>query len=104
MSVEGIWKVAVATPFGTRRTELTLSSADGVLQGVSRGEKETLTLQDLRLEGNRLSWYQSITKPMRMDLSFDVTVDGDEMTGTAKGGPMPAAKVSGHRQSATQPA
>lgn len=104
MSVEGFWKVAVATPFGVRRTELELFSKDGVLQGISRGEKETLTLNDLQLEGNRLSWYQSIKKPMRMDLAFDVTIDGDEMTGTAKGGPMPAAKVSGHREAATQPA
>ncbi|MFF0820158.1 hypothetical protein ACFYUR_07180 [Micromonospora haikouensis] len=83
MSVEGFWKVAVATPFGVRRTELELFSKDGVLQGISRGEKETLTLNDLTLEGNRLSWYQSIKKPMRMDLAFDVTIDGDEMTGTA---------------------
>ncbi|SCG58945.1 hypothetical protein [Micromonospora halophytica] len=104
MSVEGFWKVAVATPFGTRRTELELFTKDGALQGISRGEKETLTLKDLRLEGDRLSWYQSITKPMRMDLVFDVVVDGDEMTGTARGGPMPAAKVSGHRETAAQPA
>ncbi|NLU79179.1 hypothetical protein HCA58_12485 [Micromonospora sp. HNM0581] len=104
MSVEGLWKVAVATPFGTRRTELELFTRDDVLQGISRGEKETLTLNDLRLEGQRLSWYQSITKPMRMDLVFEVVVDGDEMTGTARGGPMPAAKVSGRREPATQPA
>nr|WP_205808489.1 hypothetical protein [Micromonospora sp. HNM0581] len=99
-----MWKVAVATPFGTRRTELELFTRDDVLQGISRGEKETLTLNDLRLEGQRLSWYQSITKPMRMDLVFEVVVDGDEMTGTARGGPMPAAKVSGRREPATQPA
>ncbi len=103
MSVEGFWKIAIATPLGTRKTVLELYMEDGVLQGISRGEKEQLTLQDLSLEGNRLTWYQSITRPLRMDLAFDVTVSGDEMTGTAKGGPMPPGKVSGRRETASQP-
>ena len=104
MSVEGFWKVAVSTPLGTRHTVLELFTRDGVLRGISRGEKEELVLNDLVLEGDRMSWYQSITKPIRMNLAFDVVVEGDEMTGTAKGGPMPAAKVSGRREPAAQPA
>ncbi len=103
MSVEGFWNVTVATPLGTRHTVLELFSEDGVLRGISRGEKEHLVLNDLQFEDDRLSWYQSITKPMRMNLVFDVVVDGDDMSGTARGGPMPAAKVSGHRDPAAQP-
>ncbi|MEV6520952.1 hypothetical protein [Longispora sp. NPDC051575] len=102
MSVEGFWKVAVSTPLGTRHTVLELFTEDGVLQGISRGEKEELILKDLRLEGDKLSWYQSIKRPMRMDLSFDLVVDGDDMTGTAKGGIMPASKVTGRREPAAQ--
>lgn len=104
MTVEGFWKVAVATPLGTRHTVLELYTEDGALRGVSRGEKEQLVLQDLRQEGDRLSWYQSITRPLRMDLVFDVVVNGDDMAGTAKGGPMPAGKVSGRRDPAARPA
>ncbi|MFC0529828.1 hypothetical protein [Phytohabitans kaempferiae] len=104
MSVEGFWKVAVATPLGTRHTVLELYTEDGALQGISRGESEQLVLKELRLEGDRLSWYQSITKPMRMDLSFDVVISGDDMSGTAKGGIMRSAKVSGRREPAAQPA
>ncbi|MFY1636729.1 hypothetical protein ACN27F_26205 [Solwaraspora sp. WMMB335] len=104
MSVEGFWAVTVSTPLGTRRTVLELFTRDGALQGISRGEKEHLELQDLRLDGDQLSWYQSITKPIRMNLAFEVVIDGDEMTGTAKGGPMPAAKVSGRREPAAHPA
>jgi hypothetical protein len=102
VSVEGFWNVAVKTPLGTRRTVLEIWTADGGLQGLSRGEKEQLTLEGLHREGNRLTWSQNITKPMRMVLSFDVTVDGDEMNGTARGGPMPAATVSGSRAAAPQ--
>jgi hypothetical protein len=104
VSVEGFWKVAVSTPLGTRHTVLELFTEDGVLKGISRGEKETLELKDLQHEAGRLTWYQSITRPLRMDLVFDVQVNGDDMTGTAKGGPMPAGKVSGHREPAKQPA
>lgn len=100
MSVEGFWNVTVATPLGRRTTVLELYTEDGALRGISRGEKEQLTLKALQQDDNRLTWYQSITKPMRMDLAFDVIVDGDEMTGTAKGGPMPVAKVRGHREPA----
>jgi hypothetical protein len=104
VSVEGFWKLAVSTPLGTRNTVLELYTEDGVLKGISRGEKEQLVLQDLRQEGERLQWYQSITRPLRMDLVFDVTISGDDMAGTAKGGPMPAGKVSGRRELAAQPA
>ena len=104
MSVEGFWKLAVATPLGTRHTVLELYTEDGVLKGISHGEKEKLVLQDLEWEGGNLSWYQSITKPMRMVLVFEVQVDGDEMNGTARGGPMPASKVSGRREPVGQPA
>lgn len=102
MSVEGFWDVSIKTPLGTRRTVLELFTADGVLKGISRGEKEQLTLNELTQDGNRLSWSQNITKPMRMVLSFDVTIDGDAMTGTARGGPMPAAAVSGSRAATDQ--
>ena len=103
MSVEGFWSLAVKTPLGTRHTVLELYTEEGVLKGISRGEKEQLVLQDLRQEGDRLSWFQSITRPLRMDLVFDVVIDGDDMNGTAKGGPMPAGKVSGRREPAKQP-
>jgi hypothetical protein len=102
VSVEGFWNVAIKTPLGTRRTVLELFTADGILQGISRGEKEQLTLNELTQDGNQLSWSQNITKPMRMVLSFDVVIDGDEMSGTARGGPMPASNVSGSRASAPQ--
>lgn len=104
MSVEGFWKLAVSTPLGTRHTVLELYTEDSVLRGISRGEKEQLVLQDLQQDGDQLSWYQSITRPLRMDLAFHVVVRGDEMTGTAKGGPMPAGKVSGRREPTPQPA
>jgi len=41
----------------------------------------------------------SFTRPMRLNLRFDVAVDGDQMTGTSKAGRLPTSKVSGVRTS-----
>ncbi|MDQ4104950.1 MAG: hypothetical protein M3186_15000 [Actinomycetota bacterium] len=98
-SVEGTWNLVIDTPLGKQRTRLTLSTQDKALRGVARDQRhgEAVALTDLVLHGNRLTWAQSITKPMRLNLTFDVTIDGPEMTGRAKAGRLPASKVTGHR-------
>lgn len=103
-SVAGTWQLVIDTPIGSQQVVLELSTQDGELHGVARdrrhGEESTLT--DLVLDGNRLTWAQAIRKPMRLNLTFDVTVTGDELTGRAKAGRLPSSKVSGHR-SAPEP-
>jgi hypothetical protein len=34
---------------------------------------------------------------MRLNLTFDVTIDDDEMTDRSKAGRLPSSKVTGHR-------
>jgi hypothetical protein len=99
MSVDGTWQLVIDTPIGRQRAVLQLSTVDGVRHGVARDERygEEVELTDIALDGNRLTWAQSITRPMRLNLRFDVTVDGDELTGRSKAGRLPAAKVTGHR-------
>jgi len=41
---------------------------------------------DAVAEGNKLTWTQVVTTPMKLTLKFDVDVDGDAMTGTSKAG------------------
>ena len=103
-AADGTWNLVIDTPIGKQRATLTLSTQDGVLRGVARDQRhgEEVTLTDLVLDGNRLTWAQSITKPMRLNLNFDVTIDGDQMTGRSKAGRLPAAKVTGHRWWATR--
>lgn len=104
MSVEGTWHLVIATPIGRQEAVLDLFTRDGTLHGVARGRTEEIELTDLALVGDRLTWRQSITKPMRLNLSFDMTVHGDEMTGRSNAGRLPASTVTGHRAtSARQP-
>jgi hypothetical protein len=99
ISAEGTWNLVIDTPMGKQRTALTLSTQDGAPRGVARDQRhgEEVAVTDLVLDGNRLTWAQAITKPMRLNLTFDVTIHDDEMTGRSKAGRLPGSKVTGHR-------
>jgi hypothetical protein len=97
MSITGAWNINIVTPIGTQYVVLELTEREGAVQGIARGGAETTPLINPVLDGNRLTWAQSITKPMRLHLTFDVTIDGDILTGRAKAGMLPASNVTGTR-------
>ncbi|MFC7441736.1 hypothetical protein [Laceyella putida] len=65
------------------------------------GAIEVVEFVDAAIDGNRLTWFQRITKPMRLNLNFEVTVNGNRMTGIAKAGLLPASKIMGERVAET---
>ncbi len=97
MSVAGVWNIIIATPIGTQSVVLELTESGGVVAGIATGGAESMPLIAPVLDGDRLTWTQSITKPLRLNLTFDVTVDGDTLSGTSKAGRLPASKVTGRR-------
>jgi hypothetical protein len=103
--VAGTWSLLISTPIGKQRVTLELSDQGGVLRGVARDERygEEVALNDLVLDGEQLTWAQSITKPMRLNLTFDVAVHGDELTGHAKAGRLPRSTITGHRTQSAGP-
>lgn len=52
------------------------------------------------VKGAALHWVMQLTKPMPLKVTFDVEVDGDTLTGTAKMGFLGKAKLRGERISA----
>ncbi|MFD3563014.1 hypothetical protein ACFWVU_25580 [Streptomyces sp. NPDC058686] len=98
MSVEGTWDLSVSTPIGKIKAVVELLRQDGVLTGVAHGTGEEVPLSDITLDGDRLTWKQTVTKPLRLNLAFAVTVSGDILTGTSKAGRLPASKVTGRRR------
>ncbi|WP_329550670.1 hypothetical protein [Streptomyces sp. NBC_00696] len=102
MSVVGIWDLSVFTPIGKIKVVIELHEREGVLTGVARGAGEEVPLADISLDGDRLTWKQAVTKPMRLNLAFDVTVDGDTLRGTSKAGRLPSSKVTGERRNAPE--
>ncbi|MEU8485891.1 hypothetical protein [Streptomyces sp. NPDC048641] len=98
MSVEGTWDLSVSTPIGKIKAVVELLRQDGVLTGVAHGTGEEVALSDITLDGDRLTWEQTVTKPLRLNLAFAVTISGDTLTGTSKAGRLPASKVTGRRR------
>ena len=100
MSVEGTWDLTISTPIGQIEAIVELRREQGVLTGSADGAGEQVPLHDIVLDGDHLTWRQAITKPLRLNLDFAVTVDGDHLTGTSKAGRLPSSKVVGQRRPA----
>jgi len=102
LSARGKWEIDMETPIGTQKALLEISEHDGALSGQTRSLEsgEVSMLSDVAQDGNRLTWKQSISKPMQMHVTFDVTIDGERFAGKAKPGMFPAAKVTGRRVAA----
>ncbi|MFI0239923.1 hypothetical protein [Streptomyces sp. NPDC016845] len=98
MSVEGIWDLSVATPIGTIDAVVELREDGSGITGSAHGAGQEVPLTEVSLTGDRLSWKQAVTRPMRLNLVFAVTVDGSTMSGTSRAGRLPASKVSGVRR------
>jgi hypothetical protein len=98
VDVTGTWDLVIRTPIGRQDVVLTLQvDPDGSLTGHAVGSAETVPLDDIALDGDRLTWQQSITRPLRLTLRFDVTITGDHLAGTSKAGRLPTSRVNGHR-------
>ncbi|MFI9159261.1 hypothetical protein [Kitasatospora aureofaciens] len=96
--IQGVWDLTIVTPIGRVRPVVELGLQDGKLVGTARGAGENLPLRDIVLDGDRLTWKQSVTRPVRLDLTFTVTVEGDTLIGTSRAGRLPASKVTGRRR------
>ncbi len=72
-----------------------ISDAGGELTGTATQGAEVAPLIGLATSANRLTWTQNVTRPMKLTLRFDVTIEGDTMIGTTKAGVLPSSKLTG---------
>jgi hypothetical protein len=98
----GSWDVTIATPIGKMEVVFEITERAGAIEGTASSDAETVDFLNTVAEGNRLTWTQDVTTPMKLSLNFDVTVDGDTMTGTSRPGLFPPSKVEGRRTSAPE--
>ncbi|MGG4128876.1 DJ-1/PfpI family protein [Paenibacillus illinoisensis] len=94
---EGKWEVVISTPIGKLETRLVIDTDNGSIRGTATQDGETVELIQPRDQGDKLVWDLRVSKPMKLQLHFEVNVQGDVMTGTAKAGFLPASKLTGHR-------
>jgi hypothetical protein len=99
MSAAGTWNLTIDTPMGKQHGRLVLTQTadgwEGTSTSVESGEEATLA--NVKVDGNEASWEQTVTKPMKLNLKINVTIDGDTLTGKAKAGMFPAVNMTGER-------
>ena len=98
MSIVGAWDVTIKTPIGSLAVVYEFTETGGVHTGSATLKGETVPLHDLAVTGPRVTWRQSVTKPMRLNLDFDVVVDADRLTGHSRAGRLPRSAVTGVRR------
>jgi hypothetical protein len=99
VNVVGDWDVTIKTPIGSLAVIYTFTEQDGTVAGIATAKDEKVPLQGIVVDGQRVTWRQSVTKPMRLNLDFDVVVDGDRLTGHSRAGRLPRSAVTGRRRS-----
>ncbi len=98
MTIVGDWDVTIKTPIGSLLVVYTFTTGPNGLRGSATLKNETVELQQISLDHDRATWRQSITKPMRLNLHFDVVVSGDELVGHSRAGRLPRSTVTGVRR------
>jgi hypothetical protein len=100
MSAEGTWNTTIDTPMGKQQGKLVFAQADGGWDGTAIGnDGEESKLDNLVVNGDEVSWEQTVTKPMKLNVKCSITIDGDKFSGKAKPGMFPAVNLSGERAS-----
>ncbi|MFG1849465.1 hypothetical protein [Micromonospora carbonacea] len=98
LPILGSWDVSLKTPIGTLRATYVFTEADGVITGTASTTSETVPLSTVVCDGSRVTWQQSVTRPMRLNLDFDVVVDGQTLSGHSRAGRLPRTAVTGIRR------
>jgi hypothetical protein len=102
VSIIGDWDVSIKTPVGSLQIVYRFYLDGGVLAGSAAGKHETVPCTDIVViedtVSQRFRWRQTVTKPMKLKLEFDVVVDGDQLSGQSRAGRLPRSAVTGVRR------
>jgi hypothetical protein len=102
MDIIGDWDVRIRTPIGTLELVYEFREHDGAITGSATGRHETVPLTDIVTTdnggGRNVTWRQTVTRPMRLELGFDVVVEGDRFRGCSRAARLPRTEVTGVRR------
>jgi hypothetical protein len=102
MSIAGSWKVTASTPAGPQVMHLHIATEGDRFTGRIDSPMGDLDIAG-SVQGNTLNWVTEISKPMSMKVTFEVVINGDVLSGTAKMGFLGKAKLIGERVDASAP-
>jgi hypothetical protein len=97
VTADGKWNAVIDTPMGKQQVELVLAVSGDTITGTASQAGQSSTIDEGKANGSDLTWKVSVTRPFPMVLTFEVAVDGDEMSGNVKAGSFPPAPLKGTR-------
>jgi len=97
MSVDGSWKITVNSPMGKQEGTYDLKAEGSALTGVQSGQGHSQPIKDGKVDGDKVSWSNTITTPMPLTLKFTGVVSGDSIKGKVKAGVFGAFDFEGFR-------
>jgi hypothetical protein len=98
MSVAGTYECVTKTPMGDQKSDVTIVVDGDTFTGTNAGAMGSMTMEDGKVDGNKLTWTMNMKVPMPMTLECEATVDGDTLTGSIKAGPFGSMAMTGTRQ------
>ena len=99
-AIDGVWKIEMETLRGTRKGTVNLKTDGDSASGSLVGEKMTVEFDDGRVRDNAVRWKSEISIPMlpgKRTITFTVTVNGDEISGSIDGPKQRLATFQGSR-------
>ena len=97
-AMEGTWTLTIKGPTGPQETTLFIERSGDTLTGSQSGQGSTSPIGDVKFEGNKLSWTNHVTKPMKMKLECSAVIEGRNISGKVKAGFMGTYPFSGSKQ------
>lgn len=97
MSVDGTWEVTMDTPVGAQKATLTFVTDGDTLTGKMNGAQGEMAIEGGTVAGNDISYSFDITSPMAITVEVTASIDGDEISGSAKLGAFGNATLTGSR-------
>ena len=97
MSVDGTWDITTDTPMGAQKGTLSLATDGGTLTGKMSGAQGEIEIEDGTVDGDDISYKFSITSPMAITIEVTASIDGDNISGSAKLGAFGNATITGSR-------
>ena len=97
MSIDGTWNVVVKSPMGDQPSTITFKADGATLTGSASVQGATNDIANGKVDGDNVSWSNTITTPFPMTLEFSGAVAGDTLNGSVKAGSFGSFPFTGAR-------
>jgi carbon-monoxide dehydrogenase large subunit len=94
--IDGDWKMVMSTPVGPQEMKGHFESDGSSLRGYLSSPEGQQSFVGT-VEENHVKFDLKVVKPMKITLKYDITVDGNKLTGKVKMGIFGSAKLVGER-------